>query len=490
VSGTPRRRGRYELGGLLGSGGMGNVHVARQVGPLGVTKRVAIKELHPHLARDAEFVAMLLEEARIQAALEHPNVVPVLDVVARDGELLVVLALVAGPSLAEILRPLREHHARVPASVAVGLVLDVLEGLHAAHELRGKDGVRLGVVHRDVSPHNILVADGVARITDFGVAKVLDRAQLTRGGQLKGKPGYMSPEQLDGRPVDARSDVFSAALLLAEMLTGARVCPSNDAAEVRRFFLSDLAMPAVWLAGRDVEPALAAWLARCLDVDPGARPTSARAAALALAEAHGRASAGEVAAWVERVAGELVAAKREAVEISGGEDTATAPTGTAGTREASWVHAHGAPSTPAPGSREGTAALFRAPPTALLVTLAAVAGAFVCGRSTREEQAVAQPVRRPSATVVATPLPPEAAPVARVGSPVPRGLASTPSPSVTALVAPAMQRAPEPAPPFATRRAHPAREAPPAARSAATPSCTPPYDVDATGVRVFKPECL
>ena len=159
--------GRYALYGEIASGGMATVHLARLIGPVGFSRTVAIKRLHPHLAKDPEFVAMFLEEARLAARVRHPNVVSTLDVVSDDGELFLVMEYVAGESLSRLVRKARERGERVPPRYAVGIMSGALEGLHSAHDAKSEKGQPLGLVHRDVSPQNVHVGtDGVPRLLD------------------------------------------------------------------------------------------------------------------------------------------------------------------------------------------------------------------------------------------------------------------------------------------------------------------------------------
>src|SRR4051812_7390546 len=153
----PRTVGRYVLYGEIASGGMATVHFGRLSGPVGFSRTVAIKRLHPQFAKDPEFVSMFLDEARLAGRIRHPNVVPTLDVVATDGEVFIVLEYVQGESLSRLARTLRANNEPVPARIAASIVSSVLHGLHAAHEAKDEQGRALGIVHRDVSPQNILV---------------------------------------------------------------------------------------------------------------------------------------------------------------------------------------------------------------------------------------------------------------------------------------------------------------------------------------------
>ena len=176
-----RSVGRYVVFDEIAAGGMASVHLGRLMGEVGFSRTVAIKRLHPHLARDAEFAAMFLDEARIAARIRHPNVVAVLDVVHDGSELLLVMDYVQGESLSRLARAMRP--GGIPPRIAVTVVTGVLHGLHAAHEATTERGEALDIVHRDVSPQNVLVGiDGVARVFDFGVAKAKSRAQTTQDG--------------------------------------------------------------------------------------------------------------------------------------------------------------------------------------------------------------------------------------------------------------------------------------------------------------------
>jgi serine/threonine-protein kinase len=212
--------GRYETLKAIASGGMATVHLGRAVGVGGFERLVAIKVMHPHIAGESEFVDMFLDEARLAARIRHPNVVATIDVQADDG-LFIVMEYVDGPSLRALRRAWRRA---LPPPIALRILIDALGGLHAAHELCGDDGAPLNLVHRDVSPANILIgADGVVRITDFGVARAETRLSSTRGGQLKGKVPYMPPEQLMGEPIDRRCDVYGSGAVLWEQLAGRRL---------------------------------------------------------------------------------------------------------------------------------------------------------------------------------------------------------------------------------------------------------------------------
>lgn len=217
-----RRIGNYHLFEPLSSGGTADVHFARQVGALGFERMVAIKASHTGLEANSPFRKMLEDEARIVSRIRHSNVIAPVDVVLTDSELFLVLEYVPGETIAELIALLE---SRIPIVIACTIMAGALRGLHAAHEARDMKGAPLGLIHRAVSPQNILVGeDGVPRVFDFGIALARDRTQTTEEGVLKGKLAYMSPEQIsDGFALDCRTDIYSAGVVLWEMLTGRRL---------------------------------------------------------------------------------------------------------------------------------------------------------------------------------------------------------------------------------------------------------------------------
>ena len=217
------RLGRYELLVPIARGGMARVWAARLHGQRGFQKLVAIKTILPHLADEPEFERMFLDEARIASGVHHPNVCEIYELGEEKRTLYLAMEWVSGDSLARVLRASGTTEA-LDARVVARVVADACAGLHAAHELADDDGRALGVVHRDLSPHNILLtADGTAKVADFGVAKALGQLhEATSAGQLKGKIAFMAPEQVTGNPIDRRSDVFSLGCVLYEATTGQR----------------------------------------------------------------------------------------------------------------------------------------------------------------------------------------------------------------------------------------------------------------------------
>ncbi len=292
---APTKIGRYELGPELGRGGMARVHLGRLVGAVGFARPVAIKSLHPGMANDASFVKMFIDEARLAAHVRHPNVVAVHDVVAEDGALYLVMEYVPGPTVDALIE--RDKH--IPIPIALALVAGTLAGLHAAHEAHGEDGQPLQIVHRDVSPQNVIVgSDGVPKLLDFGVAKARSQMHSTATGELKGKLPYMSPEQITAKPLDGRSDVFSAGVMLWELLTGEGLFHrGEEAATIFAVMQGDVEAPSTRRS--DVPPALDAIAMRCLAHDPEARYATAYEALLAIEALKLAASARETAAWVQ-----------------------------------------------------------------------------------------------------------------------------------------------------------------------------------------------
>ena len=298
-SSAPRIVGRYVLYGEIASGGMATVHFGRLIGPAGFSRPVAIKKLHAQFARDPDFVKMFLDEARLAARIAHPNVVPTLDVVAEQDEVFLVMEYVRGTALGQLVRTIRRRGERVQPLIGVGVVSGALQGLHAAHEARNDRGERLDLVHRDVSPQNVLVgADGIARILDFGVAKASGRLQTTRDGQLKGKLAYMAPEQVRGDPLTRRTDIYAASVVLWEVLTGKRLFyAENEASVLARVLSSDVPPPSSIVS--DLPRTFDRVVLRGLQRDPERRYATAREMAADLDACIGVASPTEIGEWVE-----------------------------------------------------------------------------------------------------------------------------------------------------------------------------------------------
>jgi ABC-type sugar transport system substrate-binding protein len=315
--GTPLSIGRYVLYGEIASGGMAAVYFGRLVGPAGFARPVAIKRLHAQFARDPNFVRMLLDEGRLAARIQHPNVVPTLDVVTYEDEVFIVLEYVPGVSLANLIRSVRRGEKQIPPIIGASIIAGMLQGLHAAHEAKDDHGELLQLVHRDVSPQNALVgADGVPRLIDFGIAKAVSRLQTTRDHALKGKLAYMAPEQVRGEPVTRRTDVYSASVMLWETLTSQRLFEAdNEAALLAKLLTYDPPPPSSIRA--EIPPSLDRTILRGLERDPARRFGSAREMAAHIQACIGVANAMEIGDWLERIAGDELreqAARIEAME--------------------------------------------------------------------------------------------------------------------------------------------------------------------------------
>lgn len=283
---------------------MATVYLGRMHGAVGFTRVVALKRLHPQFATDPEFAAMFLDEARLAGRARHPNVVATLDAVAHEDELFLVMELVVGSSIAQLAKQVAQNGIAMPLEVWSAVMSGALQGLHAAHEARDELGNPLGIIHRDVSPQNILVGlDGVARMIDFGVAKAIGQTHHTREGHIKGKLGYMAPEQLLGAPVDSRVDIFAAGVVLWELLTAHRLFfGSNEGAIIRQVLEAEIPIPSSF--NPDVSPELDAVVLRALDREPERRFATAAEMAAALEEALPPFSPMQVADWVRVTDGE------------------------------------------------------------------------------------------------------------------------------------------------------------------------------------------
>jgi hypothetical protein len=495
------------------AGGMATLHYGRLLGTAGFSRTVAIKRLHAHLSEDPDFVAMFLDEARLAARIHHPNVIQTLDVESSEGEIFVVLDYVHGDSLSRLLREARRIGEPVTPELVCAILFGALEGLHAAHEARDPKGDPLELVHRDVSPHNILIGtDGIARVLDFGVAKARGRAQTTRVGQLKGKLSYMAPEQLRGGKVTRRSDVFSAAVVLWEALTGTRLFQGDDEGEVvNRLLTEDIPSPRQYAPG--VSRELEAIVMRGLERDPADRFPTARHMALALEDLSLMATPIEVGVWVEHVAGVTLAQRAARVAAIEAEFASVIDAGPGAALRTGVVAAlpphrpaapsvtgATAPTVAVPGlaraddktivdpgtepTRTGVASVSdmnaraltrrrsRMASVAWVAGIGAALGLVVMIRAASHgssQEAAAGAALSSAATTAA------AESAAMAATPTPPQAAEVPTPDESAEARPQSEA--------------PVRRAPPPAVRKRT-GCSPPYTVDARGVRHYKTECL
>jgi serine/threonine-protein kinase len=452
---------------------MATVHFGRLAGPVGFARTVAIKRLHPQFAKDPEFVTMFLDEARLCGRIRHPNVVPTLDVVTVDGEIFIVMEYVAGEALSKLLKTAWARGIAMPPRVAATIVSSVLHGLHAAHVAKDEHGHELGIVHRDVSPQNILVGgDGTARVLDFGVAKARGRLQTTRDGQVKGKIAYMPAEQLQGGIVSRQSDIYAAGVVLWEALTSRRLFDGEtEAMTLVKAIEGRVDPPSMF--NSEIDALADGVVLRGLAKDPDERFRTAREMALAIEQSIGLASPSEVGEWVEAIANEelqkraMRIAEIESASLLGSEpqiSLAPQPAEPPHSQVSSISVSRPAISVP-PSARRG-GRIF------LAVALMLGATGLVLGGYAIREDMLLGPALQPAPNEVAA-------------SVVPLVMLDTPTaPNKASAIA---QAAPPPKAPDPPRAAPPPRPAPAAKPNA----CDPPYTMDpVTGRKKYKLECL
>lgn len=317
---APLMLGPYELIQRIASGGMAEVYLSRRAGPHGFQKLVAVKRILPQLAQDPDFLAMFIDEARVCARLAHPNIVQVFDFGEHDGELYMAMEYVDGTTAARLVRAAAARGEDVPLEAALYIAQSVLRGLDYAHNARDDDGRPLALVHRDVSPGNVLIdRSGAVKLTDFGIARAAEIERRTDAGQLKGKLGYMSPEQVVGKELDARSDLFTAAIVLAELVMLRPLFSGPNEIEVL-MRIRDADLSVIDRAGSRVPDDVKEILIRAMARDRALRYPSASAFAEALEEVLRRrrlqVGPGKLAAWIERLG--LAPSSGEAVESDTG----------------------------------------------------------------------------------------------------------------------------------------------------------------------------
>ena len=494
--------GRYALHGAIASGGMATVHLGRMRTAARVTRTVAIKRMHPHLLAEPDFASMFLDEARVAMRIQHPNVVGTFDVISTETELLLVMDFVLGESLDRLLRKARGAGRPPPVRVVCSVVAGVLSGLHAAHEARDEEGEPLDIVHRDVSPQNVLVGvDGVPRVVDFGVAKAADRLHTTEQGQIKGKLAYMAPEQLALAELDRRADVFAAAAVLWEGLAGQRLFGAdNPGATVANVLDKEILAPSTLNA--DVPAAVDAIVLRGLSRHRELRFATAREMAAALEEACPPATAREIGEWVEREAGDAVRARAALladVESRASSEARAIPVRVSGSARARRTTV----------GRERPPPLRTDPETDTLTTssVADAPGSSPGRRWSRRHliatgvglvsllltplvvSRISRDARDDSRPAAAAPAEPRSTPREAMATATSAG-AGAPSSSV-AIGAEATSAAPH------TPEVIPAGKPPPAARSSVgrasashKPDCRNPFTIGAGGIRVPRPECF
>jgi serine/threonine protein kinase len=451
------RFGKYEIIRRLATGGMAEIYLARATGIEGFEKQVVLKRILPQYADDEEFVSMFLDEARLAATLHHSNVVQVYDIGAVDGQYFLSMELLQGQDGRHLVRA-AARAGGLPIEHAVSIVMGVCAGLHYAHE-HVVDGKPLELVHRDVSPQNVFITyDGHIKLLDFGIARASSRLTQTRGTSLKGKIAYMSPEQCAGRPLDRRSDVFSAAVLLWEMTTGRRLYTGDSDFEVMRKlreedpprpstvgFAYPRALERIVLKGlkRDRNERYASAEELLLELEAFAREARMPVSSVRLSKYMRELFRDDIEAWNQRERGEALALAQPAEE-----DRTRTETSVPGPAPPIM---YSDPEVPLPPPRRGGRAWAA-------VSIGLVVGVLATWMATRREThapASAPPVA--TATRVTTPIvtpliatpppatPPARAPAAERPAPPPRAAAL---PTPTPPPPPAVERAPavEPAP--------------------------------------------
>jgi serine/threonine-protein kinase len=274
--------GRYELVQPLGVGGMAQVFKARAVGPGGFRRDVVVKRILPEHGRDAEFIRMFVDEAKLLGLLHHPNVVQVYEFGEEDGVLFLALEYVDGPSLSRVLRTLRGANKRMPPAIVAFVAREICRALACVHELSDEEGHPLGAIHRDVTPSNVILTPaGEVKLLDFGVATFKHALQATKSGTVKGKPAYLAPEQLEGKAIDGRVDLFALGIVMHEMLTLQHLfAGDSDLGTVKQIMEMEIPRPSA--SRNDVPEALERTVMRALERDRGRRFATAAEMASAL----------------------------------------------------------------------------------------------------------------------------------------------------------------------------------------------------------------
>jgi serine/threonine-protein kinase len=493
---------------------MATVHLGRLLGPIGFSRTVAIKRMLPQFVSDLAFVSMFVDEARLASRIRHPNVVPTLDVVAQKNELFLVLDYVHGETLSQLIKTVSTRGDRIPPSFAAAIVCGMLHGLHAAHNVKNERGKALGLVHRDVSPQNVLVGtDGVARLLDFGVAKAAGRVQVTNNGEVKGKLAYMAPEQVKGT-VTPQSDVYSAAAVLWEALTCQRLFHNVTWTNIAQVILHrEVEAPSTVVP--DLPRELDEIVLKGLEKDPRKRFASAREMALAIESCVKLAPTHEVGEWVEDTAHDMLSERAQKIaEIESRSSEAKiaassmalvqGPTNdaphewdaSATQPDAAWAARRGEltmkeeATDGSPGTQLTQVSSQERPPgqrrslwlagVAALLAFVLGAGGWLLAKEPSHAAATTPALREPAPvgvvapppSIAATPLPPVAPPAETPGEEPPKPAAS----SLENILA-------APSPHAPSKRSSP----PPAAKR---PNCNPPYVIDENHIRHIKPQCL
>ena len=269
--------GKYTLVRKLATGGMAEVFLARADGPMGFQKKCVVKRILPHFNDDERFIEMFLAEARLAAELNHPNLVQIFDFGQHNGQYYLAMEFIDGPNTRSLNQAVRKATGAMDFAVAARLIATAAEGLHFAHELRDENGTFLNLVHRDISPDNILVSrNGAVKVVDFGIAKASTQPHLTKSGMIKGKMAYMPPEQLARDPLDRRADLFALGIVLYEMITGGMPFDATSEVSIIQAIMSVKPLERVEVYRPDCPVELQAIVMRCLEKDRERRYPSCR----------------------------------------------------------------------------------------------------------------------------------------------------------------------------------------------------------------------
>jgi serine/threonine-protein kinase len=471
--------GEYRIYDPIGVGGMASVHLARFLGAGGFARTVAVKRPLPALQASAEFRCLAWREALLAARIHHPHVVATLDVVDADGELWIVMEYVAGEPLSALLEQARRRGERIPLPVVSALVGGALRGLEAVHGARDERGQPLGMIHRDVSPQNILVGvDGLARLADFGLARATSSAALSDPAEFKGKLTYASPEQVELRGLTPATDIYSIGVVSWELLTGQRLYRDLTTPELVSRLLAGRIPPPSQVVP-ELPESIDGLVMRALSRDPAERQHSALEMAGELEDAVRAASLEEVAGWLRELASESIE-RRTRLVIAAESDTA--PSQHSGALAASVAGTSGgAGAARSRDARARASSVWVAASWRVMALGVGASAAWWAG-----DRLLSRPEAPRQAERALAPLPDEPAPAVRQ-QPQSAGAAGAVAAPALAGARPALEAA-SVAPPVPPERV-PTPPAVPAKRRAPAPDCSPPFSLDSQGVRHMKPGC-
>lgn len=487
--------GEYRIYAEIGVGGMARVHLARFLGKAGFARTVAIKRPLPALQQSEDFRRLATREALLAARVQHPHVVATLDVIDSGNEFLIVMQYVHGEPLSELIALARQRGERVPLDIAVTLLGGVLRGLSAVHQAVDERGKVLGLIHRDVSPQNILCGvDGVARLSDFGLAKAAGYMALSNAAEFKGKLTYASPEQVELSPLTLATDLYAAGVVLWELASGERMYRDRTASElVAQLLRGDVAPPSRFVPS--LPPALDPVVLRALAREPERRYESALAMAAALEACVRPASIEATSEWITALASESLQARNQLV-LEAESETAPSQRRPASPMTGPWDPTVRAGDTreerdSAPRGASTGAGLFGKTTLRVFAMAAGVAFVWVLGEGLWPRAAQPPPLAvgagalaagtGPLAPVPSHPLRERAdgggaAPERAVDTATARPAGSAAVDSVQEALRPKVVKTP----------------AAPASRGSSAPpaaDCSPPFSLDAEGIRHMKPGC-